>query len=90
MALTHRMIALRLPSIAPGGRLAWLLLALFGVSLAVGGPAGMSPFYGLLIPFGFVQGPGQAATMGGIIEDAHAARRFIGAQLRAAFSAGKA
>lgn len=53
----------------------WALLfgltALVGslVILAVGGPAGMSPFYGLLIPFGFVQGPGQAATMGGIIED---------------------
>ena len=39
MALTRKMIALRLPSIAPGGRLAWLLLALFGVSLVVGGPA---------------------------------------------------
>jgi type IV secretion system protein VirB2 len=39
MALTRRMIALRLPAVAPDTRLAWLLLALFGVTLAVGGPA---------------------------------------------------
>lgn len=38
-------------------------------------------FVGQVHPFVF---------MGGIIEDAHAARRFIGAQLRAAFSAGRA
>lgn len=28
----------------------------------------MSPMYGLLIPFGFAQGPGQAATFGGLFE----------------------
>jgi type IV secretion system protein VirB2 len=39
MALTRRMIALRLPSIAPGGRLAWLLLAAFSAALLLGGPA---------------------------------------------------
>ena len=39
MALTRKMIALRLPSIAPGGRLAWLLLAAFSAALLLGGPA---------------------------------------------------
>jgi glutamate:Na+ symporter, ESS family len=38
------------------------------VILLVGKSFNMDPFYGLLIPFGFAQGPGQAATFGTIIE----------------------
>ena len=34
----------------------------------VGKPFGMSPEYGMLIPFAFCQGPGQAATYGQIFE----------------------
>lgn len=38
------------------------------VILLIGGFFGMNAFYGLLIPFGFAQGPGQAATFGMIFE----------------------
>lgn len=36
--------------------------------MATGKAFGMDPFYGMLIPFAFAQGPGQAAAFGGIIE----------------------
>lgn len=38
------------------------------VLLLIGGLFGMSPLYGLMVPFSFAQGPGQAATFGGILE----------------------
>lgn len=38
------------------------------IILGVGGFFGMDPVYGLLIPFAFAQGPGQAATFGSIME----------------------
>lgn len=38
------------------------------VILLIGGYFGMNPFYGLLIPFAFTQGPGQATTFGTIFE----------------------
>lgn len=38
------------------------------VILGIGGFFGMDPVYGLLIPFAFAQGPGQAATFGTIME----------------------
>lgn len=38
------------------------------VILLVGGYFGMDALYGLLIPFAFTQGPGQAATFGSIFE----------------------
>lgn len=38
------------------------------VVLAIGGYFGMSAVYGLLIPFGFAQGPGQAVVIGTIFE----------------------
>ncbi|UOQ87546.1 sodium/glutamate symporter [Gracilibacillus salinarum] len=38
------------------------------IILAIGGQFNMDPFYGLLIPFAFTQGPGQAATFGTIFE----------------------
>lgn len=37
----------------------------------VGKAVGMAPEYGLLIPFGFCQGPGQAATYGQIFEQTY-------------------
>lgn len=37
----------------------------------VGKPVGMAPEYGLLIPFGFCQGPGQAANYGMIFEETY-------------------
>lgn len=53
----------------------WSLLfglsAVLGVVIisAIGGPFGMDPMYGMLIPYAFCQGPGQAANMGLIFED---------------------
>jgi ESS family glutamate:Na+ symporter len=41
------------------------------VLVLMGSSFGMDPLYGLLIPFAFAQGPGQAATFGGIIEQQH-------------------
>lgn len=41
------------------------------VLLVIGGFFGMGPVYGLLIPFAFTQGPGQAATFGTIMEQQH-------------------
>lgn len=38
------------------------------VVLFIGGYFGMDAFYGLLLPFAFAQGPGQAATFGTIFE----------------------
>lgn len=38
------------------------------IILGIGGFFGMDPVYGLLIPFAFAQGPGQAATFGTIME----------------------
>ncbi|WP_231495783.1 sodium/glutamate symporter [Paucisalibacillus sp. EB02] len=38
------------------------------IILLVGGFFGMDPLYGLLIPFAFTQGPGQASTFGTIFE----------------------
>lgn len=38
------------------------------IILLIGSSFGMSAIYGLLIPFGFAQGPGQAATFGTIFE----------------------
>lgn len=38
------------------------------IILVVGKPFGMTPEYGTLIPYGFCQGPGQAATMGTVYE----------------------
>lgn len=38
------------------------------ILLLLGGKFGMNPVYGTLIPFGFAQGPGQAATFGTIYE----------------------
>src|SRR5699024_3101859 len=38
------------------------------IIIGVGGMFGMDPVYGLLIPFAFAQGPGQAATYGTIME----------------------
>lgn len=42
----------------------------FGILLAVGKAWKMDPTYGLMIPFGFAQGPGQAVTYGSVIEKA--------------------
>ncbi len=39
------------------------------VIVLIGSFFGMNPIYGLLIPFGFAQGPGQAATFGGLFEE---------------------
>ncbi|MCD2137579.1 sodium/glutamate symporter [Salinicoccus halitifaciens] len=39
------------------------------ILLAIGGIFGMDAVYGLLIPFAFTQGPGQAATYGAIMEN---------------------
>lgn len=41
------------------------------VLLLIGGYFGMDAFYGLLVPFSFAQGPGQAATFGTIFEQQH-------------------
>lgn len=41
------------------------------VLMGIGGFFGMSPIYGLLIPFAFTQGPGQASTFGTIMEQQH-------------------
>lgn len=38
------------------------------VLLLIGGYFGMDTFYGLMLPFSFAQGPGQAATFGSIFE----------------------
>src|SRR5690606_15006803 len=38
------------------------------VLLLIGGFFGMDAFYGMLVPFAFAQGPGQAATFGAIFE----------------------
>ncbi|MEW9677429.1 sodium/glutamate symporter [Lentibacillus sp. L22] len=38
------------------------------VLMSIGGFFGMNPVYGLLIPFAFAQGPGQAATFGTIMD----------------------
>lgn len=38
------------------------------IIILVGGYFGMTPIHGLLIPFAFAQGPGQAATFGTIME----------------------
>src|SRR5699024_5211103 len=38
------------------------------VILLIGGFFGMSPLYGLLVPFAFTQGPGQAAAFGTVFE----------------------
>ncbi|QCR52961.1 sodium:glutamate symporter [Brachybacterium sp. SGAir0954] len=50
--------------------LVFALQALLGIGLvAVAGPAvGMDPVYGLMLPFAFAQGPGQAVTFAGIFE----------------------
>lgn len=50
--------------------LVFALQALLGVGLvAIAGPAvGMDPIYGLMLPFAFAQGPGQAVTFAGIFE----------------------
>lgn len=40
-----------------------------GVISMVGQSVGMDPMYGMLIPYGFCQGPGQAATFGAIYEE---------------------
>lgn len=47
------------------------LTAIIGVLLigVIGKPFGMDAMYGILIPFGFCQGPGQAATYGTIFSD---------------------
>lgn len=42
------------------------------IILAIGGFFGMDAVYGLLIPFAFTQGPGQAATYGAIMENEYA------------------
>ncbi len=42
----------------------------FGLLTIFGKIWDMNPTYGLLIPFGFAQGPGQAVTYGAIIEEA--------------------
>lgn len=42
----------------------------FVILLIIGKGFEMDPVYGLLIPFGFAQGPGQAVTYGTIIEEA--------------------
>lgn len=53
----------------------WCLLysltpVLGAIIIAICGPAvGMSPWYGILIPFGFAQGPGQASTYGRLFEN---------------------
>lgn len=53
----------------------WCLLysltpVLGGLIIALcGGAVGMSPWYGILIPFGFCQGPGQASTYGRLFEN---------------------
>jgi len=39
-----------------------------GVTFLIGGFWNMDPIYGLLLQFGFIQGPGQAATFGAMIE----------------------
>lgn len=60
---------------ALGMGLIWSLLygltAIIGVLLisVIGKPFGMDAMYGILIPFGFCQGPGQAATYGTIFSD---------------------
>lgn len=41
----------------------------YGVLLLVGGFFAMSPEYGMLIPFGFDHGPGQAATFGAMVQE---------------------
>lgn len=41
------------------------------IILLIGGYFGMNAFYGLLIPFAFAQGPGQAATFGTIFEQTY-------------------
>ena len=40
----------------------------YAVLLLIGGAFSMAPEYGLLIPFGFDHGPGQATTFGGMVE----------------------
>lgn len=40
----------------------------FGVLVLIGGLFSIAPEYGLLIPFGFDHGPGQAATFGAMVE----------------------
>ena len=39
IATTRRMTGLRLPTIAPGAGLVWLMLALFAATVVIGGPA---------------------------------------------------
>ncbi|MFP5528038.1 sodium/glutamate symporter [Peptococcus simiae] len=41
----------------------------YGVLLLVGGFFSMAPEYGMLIPFGFDHGPGQAATFGAMVQE---------------------
>src|SRR5699024_2290431 len=41
------------------------------ILMVVGGAFGMNPIYGLLIPFAFTQGTGQAATFGSVMEQEH-------------------
>jgi len=50
--------------------LIYAVIAVIGAVLLyfVGGFFDMNPVYGLLIPFGFAQGPGQASTFGAIFE----------------------
>ncbi|MFI3114977.1 MAG: sodium/glutamate symporter [Clostridia bacterium] len=58
-----------------GMGLQWSLLfgltAVIGVLViyVIGGLFGMDPMYGILIPYAFCQGPGQAAVMGEIFEE---------------------
>lgn len=60
---------------ALGMGIIWSLLygltSIIGVLLIgiIGKPLGMDAMYGILIPFGFCQGPGQAATYGTIFAD---------------------
>lgn len=59
-------------------------LIAFGILALIGGIWDMDPVYGLLLPFGFAQGPGQAVTYGTVIEDAGWANAIQVAMLFAA------
>lgn len=41
----------------------------FGVLLLIGGMFSLAPEYGMMIPFGFDHGPGQAVTFGAMVEE---------------------
>ena len=41
----------------------------YGILLLIGGMFAIDPKYGLMVPFGFDHGPGQAATFGAIMEE---------------------